>query len=224
MKKKNILIIAGLIIVVSIVTLIIRIFLSKDKLNLEPYQKYNMLVSIDTFHDGANKKYTINFTDDGANARLYSNIENFDGFLLENKLCYAYQDTIYSIDLKRNYRNLNEILGNLKKGDLVDKKADGIARYSSLLKLGVVNKLLDALGIEKDTKNSVILKFVVSARHVSSANFTVSDLEGYGKTEIMITFKELNEDFKVNTDVLTNNPHRLYKQVTLSENPLSIMR
>lgn len=215
MKKKKFIIfsIIGFVIVTSGIALLIG---NLSGFHLKPYDKYELSIIINTLKDDKNNSTTIHFKTDGKTSKATSSNSYREAFLIDNKLKYLDNETVYSYQVENFYDDLIEHFTKIKKADKLEERESYI-NYSVLLNKDQLNKILESLCFQIKASQSSVAKLSARDNRISSVNLSIKDIDGYDKIDVMMNFSELPENYEISTKVL-ENVHRPYKQEVASKN------
>lgn len=190
---------------------------------LKVYDKYELSIMVDAVIDGTKEHEDVIYRYDGKYGKATLNRTQTEAFVIDKRVEYLKGDTVYSFRPKVFYDDLIEIL--VKCFDTKDKisEVDGIVNYTTSLNYEEINRILEALAIEKKSQKSALVKFSVKDGYVSSVNFSVSDIENYESVSVMLHYEELDREYSLDISKLTN-PKRPYKYEESEENIFSVLR
>ena len=223
MNKKRLLIILGSILLLGLTLFFSLSKLSKNRITIEPYSKYELSILVNAYKKEGLEKTTVRFRYDGKNGKISSDKEDIDAYLISEKLQYLKKETVYSYTPKSFYDDLNDLISDIKRADELNETGD-YKRYSTVLDFKTMNKFLSALCFDKKTSSDTLVKFNILDSHVSSFEFSLSDIEGYDKIDVMLHLESLDEDYKVNTSKILGNTVRPYNYEDVKENIFTIVR
>lgn len=194
------------------------------KTDFTKHSKYALTISVATKIGDTSQQYSINYKDDGINARINSNKLNYPVYISNGKLSYIDNNTIYEHNIKNSYRELDDIISSLKDADKIEEKAN-ITRYTKLLTTQEIDKILNSLYIKSSSQDKAVLQFSIKNNTIESCNLTLNKVENFDLITIIIKFEELEEDYKVDISSLTGNNHgfvTFYEHKITEENVLEI--
>lgn len=229
--KKNFIIVLVLFLSLNIIIISSFILVKKNENNskIDTNIKYELSATITTSKELETEKISLVFKNDNSTTRITSSKNHIKGFIINDKIRYKDNSIIYSYKLKDNYIDPLKSLPNLSKADEIDRRSDYIS-YTKVLNAKQINNILDSLFFKEKTNLDVLIKFSKRNDKISTLNFTLADIPGYKKIDVMLKFKELNEDFKVNTKEIENmnnleeGPLHFYEHKVTKENIFEIVK
>ncbi len=226
MNKKrivSILEVLGIIILLVIIIVFIMSKNNKNSITISPYSKYELSILVNASNEKSIEKTSVRFRYDGRNGKISSDRDDIDAYLIGEKLQYLKEETVYSYTPKLFYDDLNELISEINQADELGETGD-YKRYSAVLDFKKMNKFLSALCFDRKTSSDTLVKFNVLDTHVSSFEFSLADIEGYDKVDVMLHFESLDEDYKVSTVKILGNTVRPYRYEDVRENIFTIVR
>lgn len=210
MKKRKIIIAVGVIISVVAIVFVTRL-VKVPEVKFDSYERYSMSMSIDVEEKDKVDTYLFEIYYDGTNARINSSTVNKDSYLIDNKLYYLDGDTYYWHRVDKSFLEVASILSNFDEIKSISE--DGDRKYYEALPSKMQwESLLENIYFEIETKVPVKVNLVsVDDKIVEfSANVEVDDVR---KTNMNVTFEEMDSDFVVNTSRIFGNTTggRVYK-------------
>lgn len=191
------------------------------------YQKYSMLIFVETKINGKISPIRINLYNDGSNTQIISNTNDVvSAYLIDNSIMYRKSETIYRYPVQTSYIDIYNLIS---KYDYDIEKEDKKAKIcTALVKTKDINKILSALFFSKKSQEDGVVRVTITDNKITDFNLILSNIEGYDKIDIDIKFEELDRDYKVSTAAVlgpqnTNKAFKLKNEV-LNENPFEIIK
>lgn len=201
-NKKKISIIVCILIIVIIITVILAFSLKNKRYNLIERSKYQLLINIGTTSkENIKNSYSFTYYNDGDKGKVSSSNFPNSVFIIENKLKYLKENTIYSYEVDRSYKNLNETILNISKSKLIKDRKD-VSSDSVELDKDIINKILQELYIDEKIDKNCRVDFTVKNNKIESLNIILNDTQKYKNISIMLKYVDLEDSFIIDTSEL----------------------
>lgn len=203
LKKNRHFIIFFALLLVGVALVVLLSTFKKDDGGKARFAKYDANITISAKTKKGVETNSLAVRDDGENASIVADKFVNTAYILKNDLYYLQDDKYYIYTGEKSYRDFFKEVNALEKLDKI-KESGEYTYYSKLCSVEELSELLKSLYFGVEISSPAVINIVKRDNFVVSVEISLANVGDYEKISVAVSFKELDEDFKVDTSMVLN--------------------